>query len=629
VNPISSNRVIRILPLLFVVPAWLSVSPAVARGEGVVEIIRADHDAALLALRKTIPEDIPLLRGYRATTPPDSWPHALPTQQPAPQLVEAMKLVASRLAIDGLLQVTAGVIHAIGPDAFLKDDAAAIEILKQVGLPVDLLEAFTVGDASGSKLVRHIASRLAAGAAPGDLTSDLSLAKFAFRPSSLGFQLSSEAGQSNIDLVRMQVPNADYWKGQGDGSALDVVRGMSSALPEARLVVSIASEAADALRAEAAKWQRGRGAGITILPGPWRPAQWAQDNGKPGTATTAAGKREAATLMPRYASRGEERSVCDSAETFGIEALAKIGHRLIRSPLLFQGGNLIPVYDPATRQRVLLIGEAEVYRNSALGLSRPQVEEAFRVECGVDQVVVLPAVSFHIDVELSAREVGGKIVVLVNDELGAASLIVRRSLDAIRSLGRIDAATVEAAMKDLAAGNAGAVAQRLAGPVGQLRDADGAYTENIVAAFCAGEVDSGAASIARFLLAMDILTGLQLKADELPSDPFARAYVRSLQRRAEDRARLHAALAELGWRVAPVASLSDENRGINYVNGFHVPGRYLMPAYGGFFASVDQAAAEQIRAALGAEVEVVPVLCGETQRRLGAIHCAASIYPAE
>jgi hypothetical protein len=628
-NPLCSQRVNRLLTFLLAVPAWLFIGSDVARGEGVVEIIRADHDAAILAQRKTIPEDIPLLRGFRATTPPDSWPHALPTQQPAPQLVEAMKLVANRLASDGLLQVTAGVIHAIGPDAFLQDESAAVGILKQVGLPVDLLDAFTVGDVSGAKLVRSIASRLAAGAAPGDLTSDLNLAKFAFRPSSQGFQLSSEAGQSNIDLVRMQVPNGDYWKGQGDGSALDVVRGMSGALPDARLVVSIASDAADALRAEAAKWQRGRGAGITILPGPWRPAQWAQDNGKPGTATTAAGKREAATLMPRYASRGEERSVCDSAETFGIEALAKIGHRLIRSPLLFQGGNVIPVYDPATRQRVLLIGEAEIYRNTALGLTRPQVEEAFRVECGVDRVVVLPAVSFHIDVELSAREVGGRIVVLVNDERGAAFLIVWRSLDAIRSLGRIDAATVDAALKDLAAGNAGALAQRLAGPVGQLRDANGAYPEEVAAAFSAGEVDSGVANIARFLLAMDILTGLQLKADELPADPFARAYIRSLQRRAEDRGRLHAALADLGWRVAPVASLSDENRGINYVNGFHVPRRYLMPAYGGFFEAVDQAAAEQIRAALGPMVEVVPVLCGETQRRLGAIHCAASIYPAE
>lgn len=628
-NPLCSKRVNRLLTFLLAVSAWLPISSDLARGEGAVEIIRSDHDAAVLALRKTIPEEIPLLRGFRATVPPDSWPHALPSQQPAPQLVEAMKLVANRLASDGLLQVTAGVIHVIGPDAFLKDDAAAVGILKQVGLPVDLLDAFTVGDASGTMLIRSIASRLAAGAKPADLSADLSHAAYAFRPSSKGFRLSSEAGQSNIDLVRMQIPSAEYWKGQGDGSALDVVRGMSGALPDARLVVSTFADAAETLRAEAEKWQSGRTGDITILPGPWKQAQWAQDNGKPGTVPTAAGQREAATLMPRYASRGEERSVCDSAETFGIEAMAGIGHRLIRSPLLFQGGNVIPVFDPASRQRVLLIGEAEIYRNTALGLTRPQVEEAFRVECGVDRVVVLPAVSFHIDVELSAREVGGKIVVLVNDELTAAGLIVGRSLDAIRSLGRIDAAVVEAVTKDLASGRAGAVAQRLAGPVGQLRDANGAYPEEVVAAFSGGEVDSGVANIARFLLAMDILTGLQLKADELPSDPFARAYIRSLQRRAEDRGRLHAALAELGWRVAPVASLSDENRGINYVNGFHVPRRYLMPAYGGFFDVVDQAAVQQVRAALGPMVEVTPVLCGETQRRLGAIHCAASIYPAE
>ncbi|MCC7313229.1 MAG: hypothetical protein IT419_00285, partial [Planctomycetes bacterium] len=228
-NALSSHRVIRLLPLLFAVPAWLFAGASVARGEGVVEVVRTDHDAALLTLRRTIPEDIPLLRGFRATSPPETWPHALPSQQPAPQLVEAMKLVANRLAFDGLLQVTAGVIHAIGPDAFLKDDAAAVGILRQVGLPVDLLDAFSVGDASGAKLVRSIASRLAAGAKPADLSADLSRAVYAFKPSSQGFRLSSEAGQSNIGLVRMQIPNADYWKGQGDGSALDVVRGMSGA----------------------------------------------------------------------------------------------------------------------------------------------------------------------------------------------------------------------------------------------------------------------------------------------------------------------------------------------------------------------------------------------------------------
>lgn len=605
----------------------LFLAPALHAGE--VEVIRPDIDPAALAVQRSIPEDIPMVRGFRATSGGPAWPHTLPITDTAPQMVEAMRIVATRLAADGLLPVTAGVIQAIGPDAFTADDDSPAAILKQVGLPVDLLDHFTLGDARGLALAKSIAAKLAGGDKLEDIRVWLTGARFDFAPSFTGFRLASEAGQSDVGLIRMQTPTADYWRGQGDGSSLDVIRGMAAAMPGARLVVTTAEPMADRLRSAAEGWSADRTADITILASPWTPGQWAQDNGKPGTVSADGDQRQAATLMPRYASRGEERSACEPGETWCIEALNKLDHKLIRSPLLFQGGNLIAVFDPATKQRVLLIGEAEIYRNTALGLSRQQVEEAFRVECGVDRVVVLPAVSFHIDVELSAREVGGKVVVLVNDELAAAGLIVRRAVEALQKLGRIQKSDADAALADLAAGRAGQMAQRIAEPVFGLRNAEGIYPEDVVVAFRDGPVDSGVANIARFLLAMDVLTGLQLTPEELPADPFARAYIRSLQRRAADRERMHAALTALGWQVAAVPGLSDESRGINYVNGFHVPGRYLMPAYGGFYSSVDAAAGSAIKAALGGSVEIVPVLCGETQRRLGAIHCAASIYPAE
>jgi hypothetical protein len=52
-----------------------------------------------------------------------------------------------------------------------------------------------------------------------------------------------------------------------------------------------------------------------------------------------------------------------------------------------------------------------------------------------------------------------------------------------------------------------------------------------------------------------------------------------------------------------------------------------MPASGGFFAELDEAAAEVFRRELGPSVEVIPILCGESQRRVGAIHCAVAAYP--
>lgn len=609
--------------------AAILMAPAASNAADPVELVRTKADAGLLALRNSVPADIPQVRGYRAVGDGEAeWPHVLQTEGAPPQLLEAMRTVAGRLALDGLVPVTARVIQIIGPDAFLADETAAFGILKQVGLPVDLLAAFELEGGEAGGLIRTLATKLAGGAKVEELEGYFSGVVFRYMPSAAGFRLASEAGQSAVEMVRMQTPTAEYWKGLGDGSSLDVVRGLCAALPESRFIVCTQDAIADALKTEAGKWSTGRKVGITVLSGPWTPAQWAQDNGKPGSIPKGDG-RELATLVPRYASRGEERSACDPAETYVVEGINQVGHRIIRSHLLFQGGDLIPVFDPASGKRVLLIGEAEIYRNTALGLSRQQVEEAFRVECGVDRVVVLPAVSFHIDVELTAREVRGKIVVLVNDEIAAARLIVERSIGALGKLGRLDDAGVGAALKDLAAGDVGAMAQRIAGPVMGLRDANGIYSDDVVAAFTAGAVDSGVANIARFLLAMDILTGRQIKADELPADPFALAYILSLQRRAADREQMHATLRGLGWHVVGVPSLSDETRGINYVNGIQAPGRYLMPAYGGFFEPVDGAAAAAIRTALGPGVEIVSIPCGETQRRLGAIHCAASVCYGE
>jgi hypothetical protein len=52
-----------------------------------------------------------------------------------------------------------------------------------------------------------------------------------------------------------------------------------------------------------------------------------------------------------------------------------------------------------------------------------------------------------------------------------------------------------------------------------------------------------------------------------------------------------------------------------------------MPAYGGIYAPLDQAAKAAFEAAFGGRVRVVPVLCGESQRRSGAIHCSVSALP--
>jgi hypothetical protein len=110
-------------------------------------------------------------------------------------------------------------------------------------------------------------------------------------------------------------------------------------------------------------------------------------------------------------------------------------------------------------------------------------------------------------------------------------------------------------------------------------------------------------------------------------DPNARAYLESLRRSEADRARVAQALQGLGWKLAAVPGLSAGARSANPLNGLHLPGEYLMPASGGMLAALDDAARAALSAALGTQVAIRSVLCDETQRRAGGLHCAAAFEP--
>ena len=110
--------------------------------------------------------------------------------------------------------------------------------------------------------------------------------------------------------------------------------------------------------------------------------------------------------------------------------------------------------------------------------------------------------------------------------------------------------------------------------------------------------------------------------------PIIILYMLKLRRREVDRMRVASALAGLGWKVVAVPGLSDEKRSLNPLNGIHLRGRYLMPAYGGLYAALDDLARERLGEAFGAGVRIDPVATGETQRRAGGLHCAAAVEPA-
>jgi hypothetical protein len=300
---------------------------------------------------------------------------------------------------------------------------------------------------------------------------------------------------------------------------------------------------------------------------------------------------------------------------------------IIHSPLLFQGGNLLAVRDPATGQRILLVGEAEIYRNTAMGLTWDQVVDAFRIECGVDRCIVLPSVSFHIDYDLCMRAQKGTLVAYVNDTSAAAGIILKRGIQALQARNVLDGPTSEIALGHLSAGRLRELVQLIGPIVFSHSDGDGHFPLDFADMFSAGPRDSGVGNLQRFLLAIDTIVSQAYQRDELPADPYARSYYESLARREADRKALEQRLRDEGFTVVDVPGFADAARSIVYVNGIHDSSRYLMPAYGGLYQELDDAARAAFSDSLGERVQVIPLLCSETQRRVGAVHCSIAVYP--
>ncbi|MCG8409592.1 MAG: hypothetical protein MI923_30670 [Phycisphaerales bacterium] len=580
-------------------------------------------------------ESRPPLRGFRvtfakdgSTTSPFCWP-----DKSAPAMIRrAADMVAERLAKDGLLLTTAAAIETLGAVEMERDPALAIQRLAAVGLPLDLLPYFGFSkdgkDNDVRAVVGFIAGRLAKGATVSTLRSEMLSVPFHFVPSHPGFRVVSESGEHEIGTVRLQLTRGTYWRGPGAGGNLDLARQLIEKLPKASFLASIEEKHLEPFLSLSAHWPIQRMGQLMILPEPMAVSQWTQDNGKAGVIRTKK-HLKIATMLPRYASRREDGSVFVPGESFLIESLESTGHTVVQSPLLFQGGNLLAVREPVSGDRILLIGEAEIYRNTALGLNRRQVLEAFRIEFAVDRCVVLPAVSFHLDFDLCVRALGehgspSGLVAFVNDGPAAAGIILSLGVDALERHAKLDATSAKKARKHLKEGQAVKFLEIIGGVLGRHLNRHGHFPYSFAKCFAVDAVDSPVGNFQRFLLAMDTLVCDSIR----PHDRHAAAYLRSFGRREKDRRDLHRLLAELGWRVVKVPSLADGNRSINYVNGIHDRGSYLMPVYGGLYAPLDEAAASVFRREFGATVSVIPVFSGESQRRVGAVHCSAAVYPA-
>jgi hypothetical protein len=442
-----------------------------------------------------------------------------------------------------------------------------------------------------------------------------------------GFSVATESGEDPIGLVRLQIASPEYWKGPGDGGSLDIVRQLLDALPEADFVASVEEKHLTKVLEAARGWNFGRAGRCTRVPEPLPVSQWAQDDGKPGFVGSAGADRVVVTLVPRYASRGEDGALFVPGETFLADGLAAAGQRVARSPLLFQGGDLLAVRDPKSGERLLFIGEANVWRNTALGLSREQVLGAFRIEFGVDRCQVLPAISFHIDQEVSVRATPDRLIVFVADPVEAVHIVLRCGVGALEAAGVLKSSEAAQALADLDAGKDQDFLSVIVPATSTRCMGFGRFPESFAQTFARGTTDSGVGNLQRFLLAMDLLMSWALPVDELPLDPHSIAYLRSFQRRDAERREMIADLRRHAFEVVKIPSLPEANRGIDYLNGVHAAGKYLMPTWGGLYAPLDQAALAAFRRSLGTDVEVVPVFTSESQRRGGALHCSMSVCP--
>jgi hypothetical protein len=546
------------------------------------------------------------------------FPYATPAAD-APPLPQVATLVAHTLARDGLPACAASCLALLIRSRPALTAEEAVDLLRQAGLPIDLLGCFQPGADSGTGAFVHwLLERLAA-SGPGRLRHVLDKVPFVFRPSIAGFAALADSGQTRARTYRVQLTRGGYYAGSGDGGSLDIVRQLLEHT-DARLVILAEERHLPGFAANAAGWPREFMDRVRVIAQNLPLSQWAQDNGKPGRLPDGT----AATLVPRFASRGEETSQFVPGDCTAALALKAAGSVAVQSPLLFQGGNLITVEDHHGR-RTLLIGESEVYRNQALGLRREQALAAFRAELGVDNCVVLPSPSIHLDYEVSVRTVGDRVIALVNDTDAARRLVLSKGLEALAAASRLGDAQRSAALQLIQLGRPAELLRELRPALAPDWPAIGHLPLSLADRFGTGPSDSGVGNLVRFLAALDLFAAGSPDAIAAQSDPYFKTFLLACAHQERDRGTLRAALEGLGWTVAPIPGLVLGDRSICPLNGIHAPSLYLMPAHGGLYADVDQAAAERISEILGPQIRILPILCGESQRRNGALRCSVSV----
>jgi hypothetical protein len=625
-----------------------------------VRVVRASTPSAVLARRQAFETQILPSRGFRAPileNAGEPWAPRLALDSFSQSEREASLWIERRLAADGILSTLVKVIQLLGAEQCLADPHATYDWLIRVGFPADLLHHFRTSATTDPMrrplaLIEAAARRALDGSA---VHEDPSRAIFDFQRSSPGlswinglsirvgaiegrtaegqiplsarFSMATESGEEEIGLVRMQVGGG--WRdGVVPGGSIDVVAQIADQFRSADFLISVAAGASGPFQSLMTNsWRMRRRHQITLCEEAVEPSAWAQDNGKAGLLTAGPGiPPRAATLLPRYACMDEGKSVFLPGESFLADGLRAAGHPVIHSPLLFQGGNVLCIREPKNSRRLLVLGEGTVYRNVALGLSRDEVLAAFKEEFGADDCAVLPVVSYHLDFDVTFRVVGSELVAFVNDTPAAVRRVIELGIGALQRHGLLEPAAAQQAMTDLTARKDAALLTTLTNVVRRQLGQTNVYPASLSRAFVSDSSDEAAGNLQVFLLALDLMES-SLPPRSSNGGTARTAYLQALRRTERARQNQIGALQRLGCRVVPVPSMQDLYRSINYLNGVQHRGGYIMPAFGGFYAPLDQAATAVFRMILGSQLHIAAIRTAECQRMHGAIHCTVSVYP--
>jgi hypothetical protein len=276
----------------------------------------------------------------------------------------------------------------------------------------------------------------------------------------------------------------------------------------------------------------------------------------------------------------------------------------------------------------LFIGEGEISRNTALGLTTDQVIQAFRLEMGVDEVVVWPEASFHLDYDVTFCRHAGRSLAFINEPFAAARMIVSNGLAALAGKGLLKPSDAAAARASLESSSYPALARQFEKLLQTQRTPDGKYHNRVAACFAREPVDSATANFQCFLTALDFLLASVPSADLSGFSAERVACLEAIRDIQKSLVAQRALLEKRGWQVVPVPSMPDLYRSVNYLNVVQDKKKVLMPAWGGFYSNLDAAAAASYRKALDDTVEILPLQSATAQAMHGSIHCMLKAYPA-